>query len=159
MHLASSPSADGFCSVHTCRKHKPCLLLLCRNNTYCTGQFVSARRFVICWEQAGRQACRSLSSDSQVHMGSMKTDRCPDRSRISGTFPYFLLSGLVPHSECRVCENRAGAATVQCVMAVSGSTPAVKALLLSGRPLHSDSMGQSHWRSRTPRLPIPVPMP
>lgn len=116
-------------------------------------------RFVICWEQAGGQGCRSLSSESQVHVNSIKTDRCPDRSRISGTRPYFLLSALVPCSECRVCENGAGAAPVQDVMAECGSTPAVKALLLSGRPLHSDNMGQSHWRSRTPSLPLPVLVP
>lgn len=101
-----------------------------------------------------------MSSESQVHTGSLKTGKYPDRSRISGTFPYFLLSAFgASHGKCRVCENGAGAATVQSVMAVGGSTPAVKALLLSGRPLHCDSMGQSHGRSRTPSLPVPVLVP
>lgn len=67
-HCAASPSADRFCWV----QEKTCLLFLCKLYlTYCAAQFVSATRSVICWEQAGRQRCRSLSSESQVHVNSI----------------------------------------------------------------------------------------
>lgn len=105
---------------------------------------------VICWEQAGGQGRRSLSSESQVHVNSIKTDRNPDRNSISGTSVCLGAS----HSECRVCENGAGAANVKGVMAVSSSTPAVKALLLSGSSLHCDDGSITLEEQDTNSVPV-----
>lgn len=70
VHCASSPSTDRFCWVHTCKKKTLacCFSVEIMPHILCRPVCL-ATRFIICWEQAGRQGCKSLA----VSLGFMWT--------------------------------------------------------------------------------------
>lgn len=95
-----------------------------------------------------------FSGSCELH----QTDRYTDRSRISGTFPYSLLSALVPLIVSVECVKMGQELPLLVVWWCEGFPSCSEGLAALWEALHCDSGGQSHWRSRTPSLPLPVLM-